>query len=115
VLHELYFANLGGESKAGGKVLDLIKQWFGSYEQWEDEFKRTANALSGGSGWVMFAQNVHTESSITIGPGEINMHNVPMSRPIVVLDMYEHAYDIDYGAVAGQIPGRILKNVNWEE
>jgi Fe-Mn family superoxide dismutase len=38
VLHELYFANLGGEPKPGGKVLDIIKQWFGSYEQWEDRW-----------------------------------------------------------------------------
>ena len=55
VLHELYFANLGGDPKPGGKVLDVIKQWFGSYEQWEDEFKKTPNALGGGSGWVIFA------------------------------------------------------------
>lgn len=48
VLHELYFANLGGDPKAGGKVLDVIKHWFGSYEQWEEEFKKTANALGGG-------------------------------------------------------------------
>src|SRR5687767_8759491 len=41
VLHELYFANLGGDPKPAGKVLDVIKQWFGSYEQWEDEFKKT--------------------------------------------------------------------------
>src|SRR6188474_2937555 len=53
VLHELYFANLGGDPKPGGKTLDIIKQWFGSYEQWEDEFKKTANALGGGSGWVI--------------------------------------------------------------
>ena len=47
VLHENYFANLGGDGKASGKALDLIKQWFGSYEQWEAEFKKTANALGG--------------------------------------------------------------------
>jgi len=56
VLHELYFANLGGDPKPGGKVLDVIKQWFGSYEQWEDEFKKTANALGGGSGWVIYEE-----------------------------------------------------------
>jgi Fe-Mn family superoxide dismutase len=49
VLHEKYFANLGGDGKASGKVVDLIKEWFGSYEQWEVEFKKTANALGGGS------------------------------------------------------------------
>src|SRR6267154_2449188 len=60
VLHDKYFANLGGDGKAGGKALDLLKQWFGSYEQWEAEFKRTGAALSGGSGWVILGYNLHT-------------------------------------------------------
>lgn len=60
VLHENYFANIGGNGRADGKVLDLIKGWFGSYEQWEAEFKKTANALAGGSGWVMLTYNLHT-------------------------------------------------------
>jgi Fe-Mn family superoxide dismutase len=60
VLHENYFANLGGDGKASGKVLDLIKEWFGSYEQWEVEFKKTANALGGGSGWTILSYNLHT-------------------------------------------------------
>ena len=55
VLHEDYFANLGGDGKPGGEVLNAIKQAFASYDQWETEFKRTANALGGGAGWVIFA------------------------------------------------------------
>ncbi len=114
VLHEYYFANLGGDGKTGGKVLDLIKQWFGSFEQWEGEFKKTANALSGGSGWVILAHNMHT--------GEVHnywawdhMHNAPMSRPLLVLDMYEHAYHMDYGAAAAKYVDAFAQNVNWEE
>src|SRR5262249_49941688 len=57
VLHEQYFANLGGDGKAAGAVLDLIKTWFGSYEQWEAEFKSTANALGGGAGWASLGYN----------------------------------------------------------
>ena len=114
VLHENYFANLGGDGKAGGKVLDLIKQWFGSYEQWEADFKKTANALGGGSGWTILAYNFHT--------GELHnywswyhMHNAPMSRPLLVLDMYEHAYHMDYGAAAAKYVDAFMQNVNWEE
>jgi Fe-Mn family superoxide dismutase len=114
VLHENYFANLGGDGKAGGKILELIKQWFGSYEQWEAEFKKTANALAGGSGWVILAHNMHT--------GEIHnywawdhMHNAPMSRPLLVLDMYEHAYHMDFGAAAAKYVDAFAQNVNWEE
>jgi Fe-Mn family superoxide dismutase len=114
VLHELYFANLGGEPQPGGKVLDLIKQWFGSYEQWEDEFKKTANALSGGSGWVIFTHNVHTGEFHNYWAWD-HMHNVPMGRPLLVLDMYEHAYHMDYGAAAAKYVDAFFQNVNWEE
>jgi len=114
ILHEDYFANLGGDGKAAGKVLDLIKQWFGSYEQWEAEFKKTANALAGGSGWVILTHNMHT--------GEVHnywawdhMHNAPMGRPLLVLDMYEHAYHMDYGAAAAKYVDAFMQNVNWEE
>src|SRR5882672_79299 len=69
VLHEYYFANLGGDGKASGKALDFIKQWFGSYEQWEAEFKKTANALSGGSGWTILSYNLHTGEVHNSGPG----------------------------------------------
>jgi superoxide dismutase, Fe-Mn family len=51
VLHEYYFANLGGDGKPGGDVLNAIKPAFTSYDQGEAEFKRTGNALGGGSGW----------------------------------------------------------------
>ena len=114
VLHELYFANLGGDPKPGGKVLDVIKQWFGSYEQWEDEFKKTANALGGGSGWVIFAQNAHTGEFHNYWSWD-HMHNVPMGRPLLVLDMYEHAYHMDYGAAAAKYVDAFMQNVNWEE
>jgi Fe-Mn family superoxide dismutase len=114
VLHELYFANLGGDPKPGGKVLNVIKQWFGSYEQWEDEFKKTANALGGGSGWVIFAQNAHTGEYHNYWSWD-HMHNVPMGHPLLVLDMYEHAYHMDYGAAAAKYVDAFMQNVNWEE
>jgi Fe-Mn family superoxide dismutase len=106
--------NLGGDPKPGGKVLDTIKQWFGSYEQWEDEFKKTANALGGGSGWVIFAHNAHTGEFHNYWSWD-HMHNVPMGHPLLVLDMYEHAYHMDYGAAAAKYVEAFLQNVNWEE
>ena len=114
VLHEKYFANLGGDGKASGKVVDLIKEWFGSYEQWEAEFKKTANALGGGSGWTILSYNLHT--------GEVHnywawdhMHNAPTGYPLLVLDMYEHAYHMDYGAAATKYVDAFMQNVNWDE
>lgn len=114
VLHEHYFANMGGDGKAAGKVLDLLKQWFGSYEQWEAEFKLTASSLAGGSGWVILAYNLYN--------GEVHnywawdhMHNAPMGRPLLVLDMYEHSYHMDYGSAAARYVDAFMQNVNWEE
>lgn len=114
VLHEYYFANLGGDGRAGGTVLDLINTWFGSYEQWESEFKRTANALGGGSGWVILAYNSHTAEVHNYWAWD-HMHNAPMSRPLLALDMYEHAYHIDYGAAAAKYVDAFMQNVKWEE
>jgi superoxide dismutase, Fe-Mn family len=114
ILHENYFANLGGDGKVRGKAGDILKEWFGSFAQWETEFKKTAAALSGGSGWVVLSYNLYT--------GEVHnywawdhMHNAPMGTPLLVVDMYEHAYQMDYGAAAAQYIEAFMQNVNWDE
>jgi superoxide dismutase, Fe-Mn family len=114
VLHDQYFANLGGDGKSGGDILETIKQWFGTYDQWEAEFKRTGNALGGGSGWTILAYNLHTGEVHNYWAAD-HMHNAPMSRPLLVLDMYEHAYQMDYGAAAAKYIDAFMQNVNWEE
>jgi superoxide dismutase, Fe-Mn family len=114
VLHELYFGNLGGDNKPGGEVLDTIKQWFGSYEGWESEFKKTAQALGGGSGWAMLVYNLQTNEVHNYWACD-HMHNAPMGRPLLVLDMYEHSYHMDYGAAAARYVDAFMQNVNWEE
>jgi Fe-Mn family superoxide dismutase len=114
VLHDHYFANLGGDGKAGGEILETIKQWFGSHEQWESEFKKTGNALSGGTGWTILGYNLHTGEVHNYWSAD-HMHNAPLSRPLLVLDMYEHAYQMDYGAAAAKYVDAFMQNVNWEE
>ncbi len=114
VLHEIYFAGLGGDGKAAGDVLSAIKQRWGSFELWEAEFKRTGNALAGGSGWVIFAHNLHTSELHNYWSWD-HMHNAPFSRPLLAMDMYEHAYHMDYGAAAAKYVDAFMQNVNWEE
>ena len=114
VLHENYFANLGGDGKPSGKIVELMKEWFGSYEQWEMDFKRTANALGGGSGWAILAYNVHLEEFHNYWAWD-HMHNAAMGYPLLVLDMYEHAYHMDYGAAAARYVDAFMQNVNWDE
>jgi superoxide dismutase, Fe-Mn family len=114
VLHEHYFANMGGDNRPGGEVLEAIKGWFGSYEGWEAEFRRTAQALGGGSGWAMLAYNLHTNEVRNYWAWD-HMHNPTMGRPLLVLDMYEHSYHMDYGAAATKYVDAFMANVNWEE
>jgi superoxide dismutase, Fe-Mn family len=114
VLHEQYFENLGGNGKADGKALKLIAQWFGSYEAWEAEFKRTGNALSGGSGWTILGFNQHSGELHNYWSAD-HASNAPFTVPLLVLDMYEHAYQMDYGAAAAKYVDAFMANVNWEE
>lgn len=114
VLHEFYFGNLGGDGKAAGDVLNAIKQGWGGYEQWEAEFKKTGNALGGGSGWVIFALNFHTGGLHNYWSWD-HMHNAPTGTPLLAMDMYEHSYQMDYGAAAGKYVDAFMQNVNWEE
>ena len=114
VLHEHYFANLGGDGKPSGSALELVKQSFGSHERWELEFKRTANALGGGSGWVVLALNLHTGEAHNYWAPD-HAHAAVLGAPLLVLDMYEHSYHMDFGAAAARYVDAFMENVQWEE
>jgi Fe-Mn family superoxide dismutase len=114
ILHEQYFGNLGGDGKAGGKVLELINKWFGSLETWEADFRKTAAGLSGGSGWVTLSYNLYTGELHNYWAWD-HSNSTPLGRPLLVLDMYEHAYQMDYGSAAAKYIDAFMLNVNWEE
>jgi len=113
VLHEKYFGNLGGNGKADGNAKKLIEKWFGSYGAWEAEFKRIGNSLSGGSGWTILGFNQHTQELHNYWSADHSVHP-PFTVPLLVLDMYEHAYQLDYGAAAAKYIDAFMLNVDWE-
>lgn len=114
VLHELYFANLGGDGKSGGDVLNGIKTAWGSFEAWEAEFRKTAAGLAGGSGWVLLVMNMHTGELHNYWAWD-HQHNTPMGITLLAMDMYEHAYHMDYGSAAAKYIDAFMQNVHWEE
>jgi superoxide dismutase, Fe-Mn family len=114
VLHETYFANLGGNGRAGGDVERALGQAFGSFGNWEAEFRRTATSLAGGSGWCVLALNAHTGALANYWMWD-HMHAPATGVPLLALDMYEHAYAIDYGSAAARYIDAFMRNVNWEE
>jgi superoxide dismutase, Fe-Mn family len=113
VLHELYFGGLGGNGKAAGDIKAALAASHGSFEAWDAEFRRTAMSIAGGSGWCVLAFNLHTKSLHTYWACD-HMHQPATGVPLIVLDMYEHAFHIDYGAAAIKYVDAYMRNLNWE-
>ena len=113
VLHELYFEQFGGNGQAGGPVAAALAASHGSYANWEAEFRRTALSLAGGSGWAILAWNRHTGSLHNYWAWD-HTNGPAMSTPLLVLDMYEHAFQMDYGAAAAKYVDAFMRNIDWK-
>jgi Fe-Mn family superoxide dismutase len=113
VLHELYFDNLGGNGRADDAARSWLAQAFGQFDRWEAEFRRIANGLGGGSGWVVLGYNRQFGTAENYWMAD-HMHSPAMTVPLLVLDMYEHSYHMDFGAAAAQYVDAFFNNVNWE-
>jgi Fe-Mn family superoxide dismutase len=114
VLHEHYFANLGGDGKASGAIEAALAAQYGSLAKWEEMFRATGASLGGGSGWAVVAYDLTSSSVHTFWSGHhTQAHSA--SVPLLVMDMYEHAYQMDYGAAAAKYIDAFFANVRWEE
>ena len=113
VLHELYFDNLGGDGRAGSDARSLIGSSFGDFDRWETEYRRIAAGLGGGSGWVMLGYNRHFQTLENYWMAD-HMHSPATTEPLLVLDMYEHSYHMDYGAATARYVDAFFQNINWE-
>lgn len=113
-LHELYFGNLGGNGKAGGAVANALAKTYGSFSAFEEQMRSTAMSLAGGSGWVVLGVNLHDGRLQTSWSGS-HKEALAFSAPLLVLDMYEHSYAIDFGAGAARYVEAFFNNVAWDE
>jgi Fe-Mn family superoxide dismutase len=112
-LHELYFGNLGGDGKPNGSIVTLLAAEYGSLATWEEEFRQTGLSLGGGSGWVMVSYSPHDHAVHTYWSGD-HTQNLAWGTPLLVMDMYEHAYAIDYGANAKAYIDVFFQNLDWD-
>jgi superoxide dismutase, Fe-Mn family len=112
ILHELYFAGLGEESRPGPALADAITLDFGSVDRWRAEFAAMGKAEGGGSGWVLLTWNPHDKRLINAWAAD---HTTTLAggQPILALDMYEHAYHMDYGAKAGDYVDAFTQAIRW--
>jgi Fe-Mn family superoxide dismutase len=111
LLHEAYFDILGGDGKPTGKIIDNIIKDFGSFDTWLEEFK--ALGLSS-RGWVVLAYDFNDGKLHNYLADIHNQGGVWGTLPILVLDVYEHAYFIDYGSDRKSYIEAFFNNLNWE-
>ena len=112
-LHELYFASLGGDGQTMEPAWALaLEASFGSVERWRDEFTACAKALAGGSGWLLLTFQPREGTLINQWAAD-HTHALAGGVPILALDMYEHAYHLDYGAAAGAYVDAFMGNIDW--
>jgi Fe-Mn family superoxide dismutase len=113
LLHELYFASLGGDGQAMEPACALaLAASFGSVERWRDEFSAMGKALGGGSGWVLLVFQPREGTLVNQWAAD-HTHALAGGVPILALDMYEHAYHLDYGAAAGAYVDAFMANIDW--
>jgi len=113
LLHELYFASLGGDGRAVPEAMAgaLIRD-FGSVDRWRREFTALANALATGAGWVLLTWLPRDQRLINQSVSDASQ-GLAGGIPILALDMYEHAYQIDFGTNAPAYVAAFMRNIDW--
>jgi Fe-Mn family superoxide dismutase len=121
ILHEIYFESLGGHGDSPPTGLEeppvelarALERDFGSVKAWRAEFTAMAKALAGGSGWAILAWSERLGRLVNHWAAD-HAHGLPGAAPILAIDMYEHAYHLDFGAKAAAYVDQVMANLNWQ-
>jgi len=112
-LHEYYFENLGGKEGIhnDGKLAGKIAGEFGSYELWEKEFRATGAMR--GIGWVILYQDAAGGRLVNFWINEHDVSHPAGCNPLLIMDVFEHAFMVDYGLKKADYIGAFFKNIDW--
>jgi Fe-Mn family superoxide dismutase len=112
-LHECYFENLGGKTPLdkNGRLAKKIAEDFVTYEAWEKDFKATGAMR--GIGWVVLYQDITNGKLINFWINEHDVSHPAGGNPILIMDVFEHAFMLDYGLKRADYIGAFFKNINW--
>jgi superoxide dismutase, Fe-Mn family len=112
-LHEYYFENLGGKGSLdqGGKLGKLIAANFGNYDTWLQDFKATAAMR--GIGWTILYQDIAGGKLFNQWINEHDTGHPAGCQPLLILDVFEHAYMSDYQLKRADYIEAFIKNINW--
>lgn len=113
ILHEIYFSSIGAPNSPSSELLAAIVRDFGSEARWRAEFVAMGKALGGGSGWVVLVWSQRDKRLVNQWAAD---HTMSLARgiPLLALDMYEHAYALDYGAKASTYVDAFMSTINWQ-
>ena len=118
VLHTLFWGNLAptgrGGGMPGGKLADWITKEFGSFDRFKKEFTTAANSVEG-SGWAALALGAQTSRPYIMQIEKHNVNVMPTYTVLMVVDVFEHAYYIDYKNDRGKFVEAFWNLVNWDE
>lgn len=110
-LHQLYFQNMtGGNTTPNGPVLNSIINQFSSYDNFISYFTNVGLSMRG---WAILSIDSIDNSLHIIGSDAHDVGAVWLSSPILVMDLYEHAYFMDFGTDKGKYISTFIKNINW--
>jgi len=118
VLHSLFWSNLAPTGKGGGEpggtIADVIESEFGTFERFKKEFTQTAITVEG-SGWAALTFCMKTGRPIIMQIEKHNTNVYPMFKILMVLDVWEHAYYLDYKNERAKYVDAFWNIVNWDE
>lgn len=112
-LHEYYFENLGGKGALdkNGKLAKKLIESFGSVEAWEKDFRATGAMR--GIGWAVLYQDTQYDRLINFWINEHDVAHPAGCLPILIMDVFEHAFMLDYGLKRADYIESFFKNINW--
>ena len=118
ILHSLFWPNLAPAGKGGGKLGgalgDAIEEEFGSFERFKKEFSQAAVSVEG-SGWAALSFCRQTNRPIIMQIEKHNTNVYPMFKILMVLDLWEHAYYLDYKNERAKFVDAFWSIVNWDK
>jgi Fe-Mn family superoxide dismutase len=110
ILHEAYFDILGGTGELEGEIIDAIKRDFDSFEKWLTNFKALGLCSRG---WVVLGYDFNDGKLKNFLLDAHNLYGVVGTAPVLVMDMYEHAYFMDFGSDKKSYIETFFQNLNW--
>ncbi len=115
-LHELYFGNLKKDAVLVNEESDIYKkivEKFGSFEKWEEDFKATGGMR--GIGWSVLCYDKDSDGLFNIWINEHDLGYLAGTTPLLVMDVFEHAFILDYKMDKKSYIDAFMKNISWEE